>query len=221
MAGRFRKRYRRRRFARKSYRSNRFSMRKAMRIRASRPEIKYWNDNVDVVLAANTFAKLELTPEQLAQGVSNNQRIGVSVKFRNLKFECNCFPQSSPQTSNATLYNFPVRVCIVKRRITDDTDWDAYIADALNNNRFFQGNFAKVLYDKTNMLYNPFRTNAGAVQSSFRIAKNIKIPQNVAYSTSGDMSDYKDMYYALFHNYAPQNMTLVFHTRTRVSYIDN
>lgn len=218
MGKRFKRRFRKKR---RAFRTRRFNIRKVMRIRASRPEIKYWNNSGTFIVASNAYGTWELVPEQLTQGVSNNQRIGVAIKTRWLKLEVTCMQESGTAGASTALISFPLRVLVVKRRITDDTDWAAYLNTQMTQKNFLQGNFAGVAYDVTKVIQNAYR--ATAVQNYIHIKKNIRIPMNIAYSASGDMSDYKDMYYLVIANDSPagNNMNMVINVKVRVSYIDN
>lgn len=215
------KRYKRRFRSRRRRVARRFNIRKVMRIRASRPEIKYWNNSGNMTVSSNSYGTWELIPEQLTQGVSNNQRIGAAIKTRNLKLEVTSMQESGTGGASVQLISFPVRYMVVKRRITDDTDWAAYLNNEMTAKNFLQGNFAGVMYDVTKIINNSYRNTA--VQNYIHIKKVFKIPMNIAYSQGGDMSDYKDMIYFVVANDAPptSNMNIVTNLKVRVSYIDN
>jgi len=87
--------------------------------RVSRPEVKYQSAESGAFDTIGSINGTLLNPQQLAEGVGRNQRIGDKVKSRNIRFQM--IAKMPFEASNATC---AVRLLVLRSKIQDPTTSD-------------------------------------------------------------------------------------------------
>lgn len=196
-------------------------MRKAMSRRNPRPEIKYLEAEGKFGVIQGAVGSIAMMPLVIDNGPGKGQIIGNKIKTRFWKVRFQIYPGGDKDIGSIVI---PIRVSVVQRRISDETEWNNYVNEIGTNNNFWNPNFARVLYDKEKFLSNPFDPDVKGDNFMFYFDKTYKLPMNIVYKqNSVQMDKTKQVYIFIFNRTVPteeQNDILI-NWATRVSYIDN
>lgn len=222
----------RRAFRRKTRRRRRFRrsfIRKAMRIRRSRIELKYINLTDVLETPKNSATYHSITPLSITQGTGTSQRIGIKIKFRWLKLFFNVqqvFPQDNPDN---LLYFLQLRIMLLKPHVgqnafEEEMDSVAALNSAPNPLK------CKIMWEQEFTIANRYLNNDvipdsfGGQVFSRNFSKSIRIPLNVTYDNENNIAEWKDRYilFVMNRTQGRENYALSssIDWRARTSYID-
>lgn len=192
-----------------------------MRIRTARPEIKYIEDEGTFQVNNQQVGNILMLPAVLDRSVNNGGVIGNKIKLRYFKVRIFIIPGGDPDTGTTVI---PIRISIVQRRIADETQWNNYIDELHTNNTFWNGNYARVLYEKEKYLVNNYDPNVrGGDGFIYQMDKTFKVPMNIVINNLGIRTDLTKSIYVYIANrvVATEINDLRVEYKVRTSYIDN
>lgn len=166
--------------------------------RSSRPEVKFnQDDSHDPITASSGFATVGsitgtlLTPQELAEGVGRNQRVGDKVKSRNIRFQA--IFKMPDNASNSTC---AVRILVLRSKLSepDTSDMPNWYAP-VDEDKFFV--VKDVLTQISLQAMNNPSTGGGTAKGSTLKKIKFNIPtglRKLQYDGSGAMSPLNNEY---------------------------